>query len=224
MVWFNRAALLFSSALLVADVAPVSGVQTIIPKTSFDSQSTFDTYWKPYYPWGTDHNGSARMNKTNIQVSNGVLTLTAKKVTGQPPASHGGKKIAINYFSGAVYAKHPFNVTSGGGYDYSAELKATTTRGTWPAFWLTAVHGWPPEIDMAEWKGSGKISFNTFNTSSVVAAKDVDYPDPGSFHKINVQTRDLNGKDVQIKFYMDGKLVATQTGAGYTGKPMWLYH
>ncbi|CCF44306.1 glycoside hydrolase family 16 [Colletotrichum higginsianum] len=75
---------------------------------------------------------------------------------------------------------------------------------------------------MAEWKGSGKISFNTFNTSSVVAAKDVDYPSPDTFHKIKCETRDLNGKDVQAKFYLDDQLVTTQVGAGYVGKPMYL--
>uniref|UniRef100_L2G633 Glycoside hydrolase family 16 protein n=1 Tax=Colletotrichum fructicola (strain Nara gc5) TaxID=1213859 RepID=L2G633_COLFN len=196
MVWFNQAALLLSSALLVADVLPVGAVRTIIPKTSFDSQSNFDADWNYLYPWGSDHNGGARMTKDNVKFSGGTLTLTANK-------------------------EH-FNVSKGGGYDFSAELKATTTKGTWPAFWLTAVQGWPPEIDMAEWKGSGKISFNTFNTSSIVTAKDVNYPSPGNFHSIKVETRDLNGKDVQAKFYMDGNLITTQVGAGYFGKPMYL--
>ncbi|EQB51801.1 glycoside hydrolase family 16 [Colletotrichum gloeosporioides Cg-14] len=220
MVWFNQAALLLSGALLVADVLPVGAVRTIIPKTSFDSQSNFDADWNYLYPWGSDHNGGARMTKDNVKFSGGTLTLTANKVSGQKPATHGGQQIAINYLSGAIHAKEHFNVSKGGGYDFSAELKATTTKGTWPAFWLTAVQGWPPEIDMAEWKGSGKISFNTFNTSSIVTAKDVNYPSPGNFHSIKVETRDLNGKDVQAKFYMDGNLITTQVGAGYFGKPM----
>ncbi|KAK6218875.1 glycoside hydrolase family 16 [Colletotrichum tabaci] len=222
MFWFNQATLLLSSALLVADVLPVGAVRTIIPKTSFDSQPNFDADWNYLYPWGTDHNGGARMNKDNVKFESGVLTLTANKVSGQRQATHGGRKININYLSGAVHAKEHFNVSLGGGYDFSAELRATTTKGTWPAFWLTAVHGWPPEIDMAEWKGSGKISFNTFNTSSIVAAKNVDYPSPDTFHKIRCETRDLNGKDVQAKFYLDDQLVTTQVGAGYVGKPMYL--
>ncbi|KAJ0386378.1 hypothetical protein COL922a_004426 [Colletotrichum nupharicola] len=202
MVWFNQAALLLSSALLVADVLPVGAVRTIIPKTSFDSQSNFDADWNYLYPWGSDHNGGARMTKGNVKFSGGTLTLTANK--RRDPR------------------QRALNVSKGGGYDFSAELKATTTKGTWPAFWLTAVQGWPPEIDMAEWKGSGKISFNTFNTSSIVTAKDVNYPSPGNFHSIKVETRDLNDKDVQAKFYMDGNLITTQVGAGYFGKPMYL--
>ncbi|EXF82966.1 hypothetical protein CaCOL14_004555 [Colletotrichum acutatum] len=222
MVWLNQAALFLGSALLVADVLPVGAVRTIIPKTSFDSQSNFDADWNYLYPWGTDHNGGARMTKDNVKFSGGTLTITANKVSGQPQATHGGQKININYLSGAIHAKEHFNVSRGGGYDFSAEIKATTTKGTWPAFWLTAVQGWPPEIDMAEWKGSGKVSFNTFNTSSIVAAKDVTYPSPGNFHSFKCETRDLNGKDVQAKFYMDGNLITTQVGAGYFGKPMYL--
>lgn len=103
------------------------------------------------------------MAKSQVSFGSGQLTLTAHKVSGQPDASHGGKAIPIHYLSGAVHAREHFNVSKGGGYDFAGELKATTTKGTWPAFWLTAVDGWPPEIDMAEWKGSGKISFNTFN-------------------------------------------------------------
>lgn len=97
------------------------------------------------------------MSKDQAKFSNGMLTLTAKKVSGQPDAVHGGQNIKIHYLAGAVHAKEHFNVSRGGGYDFSGEFKATTTKGTWPAFWLTAVDGWPPEIDMAEWKGSGKI-------------------------------------------------------------------
>ncbi|TQN70067.1 Galactan endo-beta-1,3-galactanase [Colletotrichum shisoi] len=222
MFWSAQATLLLGSALLVADVLPVGAVRTIIPATSFVSQTNFDTDWNYLYPWGTDHNGGARMSQDNVKLDSGVLTITATKVSGQPPASHGGKKVNINYLSGAVHAKEHFSVSPGGGYDFSAELRATTTKGTWPAFWLTAVQGWPPEIDMAEWKGSGKISFNTFNTSSVVATMDVDYPSPDAFHKIRCETRDLNGKDVQANFYLDDTLVTIQVGAGYVGKPMYL--
>lgn len=199
----------------------------MIPNTSFSSQSAFDTDWSYNYPWGTDHNGAARMAPSQARLStlDGVptLTLTAHRVNGEKPASHGGKQIPIRYLSGAVHAKEHFNVSRGGGYDFSGEFRATTTRGTWPAFWLTAVQGWPPEIDMAEWKGSGKISFNTFNTSSQVRARDVAYPNAGQFHKILCEVRDAgNGRDVSVKFWMDGQVVETQYGRGFVGKPMYL--
>lgn len=34
---------------------------TLIPSTVFDSYSTFETYFSYLYPWGSDHNGAARM-------------------------------------------------------------------------------------------------------------------------------------------------------------------
>jgi beta-glucanase (GH16 family) len=204
---------------------PALAKHIMIPTTSFTSQSAFDTDWNHNYPWGTDHNGAARMTPAQVGLdpSSGTLTLTARRVNGEKPASHGGKQIPIHYLSGAVHAKEHFNVSRGGGYDFSAEFKATTARGTWPAFWLTGVKGWPPEIDMAEWKGSGKISFNTFNTSSQVRARDVEYPNPGEFHAIRCEVRDAgNGRDVSVRFFMDGRLVETQYGRGFVGQAMYL--
>ncbi|KAH7014706.1 concanavalin A-like lectin/glucanase domain-containing protein [Macrophomina phaseolina] len=198
---------------------------TLIPSTCFDDYASLEEYFNYLYPWGSDHNGSARMvgNSTDhdyIAINPaGQLTITAQPVSGQPATSGG---TAINYLSGAVHAKQHFTVEKGGGLDFTGSFLAPTDKGTWPAFWLTATEGWPPEIDMAEWKGSGKISFNTFNTSSEVSAKDVDYPSPTEFHDIKAELRDENGSDVSIKFYMDGSLVTTQVGKGYTGAGFWL--
>ncbi|KAK3391812.1 hypothetical protein B0T20DRAFT_456229 [Sordaria brevicollis] len=202
----------------------------LIPSTSFNTSlsSNTNTYWSLNYPWGTDHNGAARMAPTQITTSQDgtTLTLTAHRVNGQKPAIHGGKQIAIKYLSGAIHAKQHFTITSpssssGGssvsGYDFSAEFRAPISRGTWPAFWLTAVNGWPPEIDMAEWKGSGKISFNTFNTSSQVMARDVSYGNANEWHRVLCEVRrDVrnDGKDVEVRFWMDGRLVVTQWGRG----------
>lgn len=210
--------LLFLSPAVVAQ-------RTIIPTTSFDSQTDFDADWNYLYPWGTDHNGAARMDEAHVALAgDSTLTITAEPVTGESPASSGGQSIEVKYRSGAVHAKETFTVqaASGSGYDFTAEFQATTDVGTWPAFWLTGVNSWPPEIDMAEWKGSGKISFNTFNTSSEVDALDVDYPDPGEFHTIKCQVREHNGVDVQVKYFMDGTEITTQYGSGFVGEPFWL--
>lgn len=133
-------ALLAQTAIL--PLPGVMAVHTIIPSTSFDSQTDFDTDWDYLYPWGSDHNGAARMDKAHVKIENGTVTLTAERVTGQKQASHGGKMIDIHYLSGTISAKEHFNISPGGGYDFSGEFKATTTRGTWPAFWLTGVDSW----------------------------------------------------------------------------------
>ncbi|KAK4163467.1 concanavalin A-like lectin/glucanase domain-containing protein [Cladorrhinum sp. PSN259] len=224
------AALLLLTSLTPNQILTVSAaaVKTVIPKTSFNSQAEFDTYWNYLYPWGTDHNGSARMSNSKTTLSNSTLTHTASRAQNQKPATHGGKSIPIRYLSGAVHAKQHFTVSAKGGFDFSAEFIAPTQRGTWPAFWLTGVDSWPPEIDIAEWKGNGKISFNTFNTSSQVKARDIDYRSTnggdGVWRKVLCEVRDSgNGKgDVGIKFWLDGKMVETQAGRGFIGKAMYL--
>lgn len=92
----------------------------------------------------------------HISVANSVLTLTATTTTGQP-ASTAAPFPAINYISGTIYAKAQVNVdgTDAVGYQVEGEFVAPTAVGTWPAFWLTAVNGWPPEADIGEWKGRG---------------------------------------------------------------------
>lgn len=207
----------------------------LIPSTSFNTSvfSSSNTYWSLNYPWGTDHNGAARMFPSQVSTSSDgtTLTITAHHVNGQKPATHSGKQIPIKYLSGAIHAKQHFTVTSSesspsvSGYGFSAEFRAPVTKGTWPAFWLTAVNGWPPEIDMAEWKGSGKISFNNYNTSSQVMARDVAYGNEKEWHAVRCEVRRdarNGGKEVEVRFWMDRRLVVTQWGRGYVGKALYL--
>lgn len=198
--------------------ASASAQTTVIPAESF---SDFDTYWNTLYPWGTDHNGGARMDADHVSTADGYLVLTAEPVTGEPPA--GDDEIPINYLSGAVHAKEQFTVAAGGGYDFSAEFIAPVAQGTWPAFWLTGANSWPPEIDLAEWKGSGDISFNTFNTSSEVTALDVEYPSPDDWHSVLAEIRDVDGSSISVDFYLDGTWVTQQFGSGFIDAPLWLY-
>ncbi|KAL4958665.1 glycoside hydrolase family 16 protein [Aspergillus stella-maris] len=168
---------------------------TEIPTDSFND---LNTYWNYLYPWGDTHNGGARMDSNHVSVTNGILTLTTEPVTGEDGP--------INYLSGTIHAKQTFTISAGGGYDISAEFIAPVEQGTWPAFWLNAATGWPPEIDIAEWKGTGKILFNTFNTSDEVSALDMDYPSPEDWHSVRVEIRDENGTNVFIGFWLDGEL------------------
>lgn len=141
---------------ILLSLLPLSfAATTLIPSTCFTSYSSLEEYFGYLYPWGSDHNGSARMvgNSTDheyISVNSGTLTLVAKPVSGQPPTSGG---IQIHYLSGTVHAKRTFTVEAGSGFDIQAEFQAPVARGTWLAFWLTGADSWPPEIDLAVWKG-----------------------------------------------------------------------
>ncbi|KAJ7145338.1 endo-beta-1,3-galactanase [Mycena crocata] len=229
--------MLFSShlkaALVLAATAiylnPVYALTTVIPTTSFSSFPTFESFWAYLYPWGSDHNGSARMvgsttDHSHIVVASNTLTLIATPTSNpSPPTSTSNPKPAIHYASGAIHAKSQITVTGANGYTISGEFSAPTTFGTWPAFWLTAVNGWPPETDIGEWKGTANNWFNTFNTSSIVKSTLVSWPTDLSFHALKaVLTAGSNNVDVRIDFYMDNVLRTTQFGQGFVGKPLWL--
>ncbi|KAF8999107.1 hypothetical protein BDQ17DRAFT_1428007 [Cyathus striatus] len=207
----------------------VNADTTVIPSTSFSSYSTFESYWAYLYPWGSDHNGSARMkgsssDHSNIVVASNTLNLIATPTSNpSPPTSTANPHPAIHYASGAVHAKAQITVTSSNAYTISGEFSSPTTQGTWPAFWLTAVNGWPPETDIGEWKGTDDNWFNTFNTSSVVRSDLASWPADLSFHSLKaILTAEPNNADVKIQFYMDNALRATQYGQGFVGSPLWL--
>ncbi|KAJ5594397.1 uncharacterized protein N7459_000605 [Penicillium hispanicum] len=200
-----------ASALPGYDSRVAKRDSTLIPTSCFDSTSSLTSYFNYNYPWGDTHNGAAIMSSSHAVIStSGTLTLNAT-YTGASDYS---------YDSGTVYAKDSFTVETSGGLSLSADFIAPVATGTWPAFWLNGVNSWPPEVDIAEWKGTGEISFNTFNTSSAVESKNVDYPDPSDFHTVKAELRDENGSDVSIGFYLDGTLIATQYAEGLVGQPL----
>jgi hypothetical protein len=192
---------------------------TLIPNSVFTSTSSLESYFDYNYPWGDTHNGAALMEKSQVTIIDNAYLQLESVYTG-PQSSDS----SLSYNSGTVYAKQTFTVEAGGGLDFQANFVAPVSAGCWPAFWLTGVDSWPPEIDLAEWKGDGLVSFNTFNTSSVVAAKDVTYTTPTTaWHTILAELRaDSDGTTVKTNFYMNGNLVTTQWGAGMVGAPFYL--
>ncbi|KAL1730422.1 glycoside hydrolase family 16 protein [Schizophyllum commune] len=113
--------------------------------------------------------------------------------------------------SGAVHALEQITVTAQNSYTIYGEFSAPTA----------AASGWPPEVDIGEWKGTADNWYNTFNTSSEVKSTTVAWPSDLSFHSLQaVLTAEANGADVKIDFYMDGALQTTQYGKGYVGKAL----
>ncbi|KAJ7599244.1 endo-beta-1,3-galactanase [Mycena floridula] len=217
-------------ALLALPFLPAAdAATTVIPSTSFSSYTSLESFWAYLYPWGSDHNGSARMVgnssvHTNIVVASNTLSLIATPTSNpSPPTSTANPNPAIHYASGAIHAKSQITVTSANSYTISGEFSAPTTKGTWPAFWLTAVNGWPPETDIGEWKGTANNWCNTFNTSSIVRSDLLAWPTDLSFHALKaVLTAESDGSTVKIDFYLDNVFRVTQYGAGFVGAPMWL--
>ncbi|GJJ08945.1 hypothetical protein Clacol_003165 [Clathrus columnatus] len=230
---------LFFYVCFVGKVLPVRADTVIIPSTSFSSYSIFEQFWAYLYPWGSDHNGSARMvgnstDHSHIALASSTLSLIATPTSGAiPPTSTANPNPAIHYASGAIHAQAQLTVTSSTGYQVQGEFVPPTVTGTWPAFWLTAVEGWPPETDVGEWKGTNILIhenmisplpktvgtsqnwFNTFNTSSIVKSDIVTWPTDGEFHALKAILTAEDSTDVKIQFYLDNVLQTTQVGAGF---------
>ena len=80
--------------------------ETVIDGTSFKNEKAFAKTWNMFYPWGTDHNGSARMYKSQVTAEKGILKITAVPTANDEGKSSSTPHLAIKYHSGAVHAKH----------------------------------------------------------------------------------------------------------------------
>lgn len=217
-----------TGAVATAPVANADTFEDVIAATSFDSYAALESEWKYLYPWGSDHNGSARMyggpnDHSQISLSGGVLTLRAGRTTKDEGKSSSKPNLPIRYRSGAVHAKDQITVSDTyPNYEVKGEFQAPTARGTWPAFWLTAVNGWPPESDILEFKGDSTNWFNTFRTSSDVSTTKVNVGSAGSsWHEYRAWITKVSPTDVEIHYYVDGGWKGKHR-ANFVGKPMWL--
>ncbi|GGO25892.1 hypothetical protein GCM10011574_57720 [Microbispora bryophytorum] len=130
---------------------------------------------------------------------------------------------AIHYHSGAIHARDQVVVNDQfPNWEVKGDFQAPSSRGTWPAFWLTGVNSWPPESDILEFKGDSRNWFNTFRTSSDVDSTIVGVSSPGSWHNYRAWITKVSATDVDIHYYVDGQWKAVHHARGFVGKPMWL--
>src|SRR5271168_1259470 len=85
--------------------------ETLVDGTSFNNVNAFTNQWNYNYPWGTDHNGSARMNATNTTVSSGMVTLTSSLTNTYEGASSLPPYLTIRYNSGTFYLKQQITIS-----------------------------------------------------------------------------------------------------------------
>ena len=223
--------LLFSAAAVIScqreeAVKPVKAAnhlkaavwETVIDASSLASYSAFESKWSYLYPWGSDHNGSARMvgsswDHSHIYLNGGVLSCKSTKVSGLGN---------IHYYSGTIYAKKQVLVTDQyPNWEVRGDFQCESQRGTWPAFWLTGASSWPPESDIMEFKGNTNCWQNTFRTSSDVTSTITAVSSPGSWHTYRVWIQKIDATNLQIHYYIDGVWKAQHT-ANFVGKPMWI--
>jgi hypothetical protein len=188
---------------------------------SFNNSTAFEAAWNYLYPWGPDHNGSARMYKSNISLSGGVLTLRATRITANEGNSASPPHLPIRYHSGAVHAKTIVLVNdSFPNWEVRGEFQAPTMNGAWPAFWLNGVNTWPPESDILEFMAGDTVNWqNTWRTQNDVSRTLTKIPTAGEWHRYGVWITKESATDVNIHYYIDGNWIAVHR-ANFVDKPL----
>jgi len=215
--------LLLEAVLVFVPLSRAHAVwETLVDGTSFNSVSAFQNKWSYNYPWGTDHNGSARMNQTNVTVSGGVVTLTSSLTNSYEGTSSASPYLTIRYNSGTFYLQQQITISRQYPiWDISGQFKVPTQRGTWPAFWMTGVNSWPPESDFMEFKGSTGCNQNTYNGSW--QGKTTTVSGAGSaWHTYRLVATLENSTNVDFHYYIDGVMETEQTSTTFVGSPCWL--
>ncbi|UGU15679.1 family 16 glycosylhydrolase [Sinomicrobium kalidii] len=215
-----------------ADVQELKKAKSVQPvvfldSTTFDNTRKFEEHWEMFYPWGTDHNGSARMYEDQVTLDgNGELLIEANRIYEDEGDSSADPWLKIKYHSGAIHFKEHIVVSDSlPSWEISGDFQVPTTRGSWPAFWITGAWSWPPEIDIMEFKGNNTNWQNTVtgpdwqNTSWQTTKTTVS--DAGNWHNYKVIINKTSQTDVEIKLYIDGDQTGTHT-ADFVGKPFWL--
>jgi len=224
------ALLLAGTAVLAPPSAHAATWETLINESSFADRNTLMAEWNFRYPWGSDHNGTARMyasatDNNHVYLSpSGQLNIKATRITGNEGNSSADPHLPIRYHSGAIHAKDQVLVNDQfPNYEVRGEFQAPSARGTWPAFWLTGVNSWPPESDILEYKGDARNWFNTYkNASGGWSNTIVNVSSPGSWHEYRVWISKAGATNVSIDYYLDGQWMGRHVGANFVGKPMWL--
>lgn len=204
--------------------------ETVIGTNTFASYNALQSTWNYLYPWGSDHNGSARMygsasDHNHIYLeSGGVLVLKATRITWDEGNSSHDPYLPIRYHSGAIHAKqHVLINDQYPNWEVKGEFQAPSARGTWPAFWLTGVNSWPPESDILEYKGDNRNWFNTYkNASGQWSSTIVTVSNPAAWHGYRAWITKVNATDVDIHYYLDGNWVGQHRGANFVNAPFYI--
>lgn len=122
----------------------------------FDGESLDLSKWSIGLPWTGDDGTNRHHNNQyasvimddDIAVRDGALHLTTQRreVTGATGRTY--------QFTEGLITTHGTFAQAYGYFEVRAQLPTEAGPGTWPAFWLLA-EGWPPEMDVIEYWGSG---------------------------------------------------------------------
>ena len=197
-------------------IAACLGIAIPLAANAGTLASGFDNGWdhNGVLPWGAhqDH-GSEYYVSGNCQWGGNYLTLHSYPNTG-----------GYKYESGVSFCNTQVPAS---GYDtvtVSCDIQNpyVGVQGCWPAFWLDTTKSWPPEIDIAEFKGNqgGRVWQNVCNDSQQwqVAQNYVD----GNWHTYSVVMGPANGGNRSYQLYLDGSNKMQGTYHDGQNSPFWV--
>lgn len=174
-------------------------------------------------PWGShDDNGTEWYSPTNsygqpcVTMTNNELTLTSYYIPQN----------GYHYQSGVVYC----NVdVPNSGYNYvSLDVDMYTpyagTTGCWPAFWLDSAWTWPPEVDIAEFKGNegGGDVWQNVDGSSGTWVTAISNVSAGAWHHYGVVLGPPANSQRTYAIYLDGEIKNQGSFEDTQGVPFWV--
>lgn len=186
----------------------------LVFEDDFTGTSVDTTKWN-IEDWPSDRNQELQYYAPDdVYIENGNLVLRSQKRTYTIPPGKKGEGGTREYTSGAVNTLNRYNLTYG---KVEVRGKVPKSQGYWPAIWLNAVSGWPPEFDIIEFLGHEPNVLHTNNHWGK-------YPNNGQVGGAFKGTVDLS-EDFhvygfewdpgEIRYYLDDVLVRTYT---YNGK------
>ncbi len=194
-------------------VAAVMAVQlAAMADTTLVSGFNSSEWTSGVLPWGShqDH-GSEYYQSWNSEFSGGYLTLHSIYNSGGHP-----------YESGVSYCN---TTVPNSGYSYvtvdvDMNVPVTATKGCWPAFWLDSAWNWPPEIDIAEFKGDGTVWQNAIGTDNnwKVVRTGIDT----QWHHYGLALGPANGDNRTYQLFLDGSIKNQGTFPDNQGVPFWI--
>ena len=188
-------------------------------------EDNFDADLSKWSIWtgGAYNNELQYYQAANLQVSGGVLSITARKETVSGPLTPGDPTVkTFAYTSGRIECKT--NVSASPATPrvrMAARIKLPTGYGMWPAFWSYG-DPWPTqgEIDMLEARGQEPTRYQTNYfygrqpnrnlvrnaTAYITASQDLSQ----CYH-----VYELEWAQNSLTSYLDGKQVEVKTSGGY---------
>ncbi len=218
----------------------VRSEKNVILDDEFDGNSLNTDVWAYSYPWADHHNYSAVVRKSQVEVKNGKLVLTAKRVadddwikddkgeTGYTDNIGEKKWRKYSHITGVVhlpFSKYPLS----GNLYMEGRFKMPDKSGFWPAFWLNGNNSWPPEIDIFEYLSNTpeKIYVGIHRQDSSRENGDggagwwIDRS--ASFFQQEFHTYALDWGDTYINYYIDDILVKSIEDQAYINNQKNMY-